>query len=316
MRRLLWVFVLLLLSGYAMAQVPGCTSPPCSPNPVPCAHCSGSWTDDTGALWTVASNNTPTSYGTYTVSGSVSVPNPTAGCPGVTFTVTGNISQYFGSASSRGTTTIQWLASNPVPSNPPCGFPPQSTITYTGTIINNSCDTASGSWTNSTGATGTFTAAKNPDVPDLSPTETNATVAWYSLIPTVMLFQPTIGSSKYMAGRQVFEAPSSAPIDSCWFPGSQILPGSLSGGGWHVGFYFFNNTWTYDYVGMTPYTIEYYRNNSRVPCTVALYQAMRLYQSDTASSYTYKNNLLYWNIPDYVNYGVARDGVQAWRTWP
>ncbi len=131
-----------------------------------------------------------------------------------------------------------------------------------------------------------------------------------------MLYEQTIGSSKYMAGMQVFESPNGNATDTCWFSGSVYNPGGLSGGGWFVGFYFFNNEWDYDYVGMYSGAVTYYRNNNRTPCLVTIPQAMNMYQYDTAGSFTYFTDTLYWNLPDTVNYGVARNGVQAWRTYP
>jgi len=157
---------------------------------------------------------------------------------------------------------------------------------------------------------------KPSDTPNLSPAETSVAVAWYSLIPTVLVFEQTIGSSKYMAGRQVFEATNGSPSDTCWFSGSSYLYSKLSGGGWYVGFYFFNNKWEYDYVGMPPAEITYYRSNHRVPCLITMPQAMKAYQRDTLSSATYFTDTLYINLPDMVNYGVARAGVEGWRTWP
>src|SRR5258708_16106872 len=150
------IFGAIYFTGSAFAQDPGCGSPPCSPNPVPCAHCTGTWTDNGGAVWTVSSNNTPASYGTYSVSGSVVVPNVVFGCPSITYSVSGSISQTFGSAFARGTTSIQWTASSPNPSASCGGNTPVTSMTYTGSILNDDSDTGSGTWASSSGPTGSF----------------------------------------------------------------------------------------------------------------------------------------------------------------
>jgi hypothetical protein len=90
----------------------------------------------------------------------------------------------------------------------------------------------------------------------------------------------------------------------------------LSNGGWYVGYYYFNNKWEYDYIGMFSGAVAYYRSMHRVPCEVTIPQTMNIYARGTLSSYPYFNDTLYWNIPDNTNYGVAGAGVQAWRTWP
>ncbi len=300
----------------AQVPVPGCVSPPCSPNPVPCAHCAGTWTDNYGGRWNVTSNTTPPFIGTYNVSGTLQVSNPSPGCPTVTWSVSGTLTQTFGTSFARGTASANWVATNPSPSSTCGSFTPFSSTTFNGNILNSGCDFFSGSWTNSSGGSGGFSMTKPTDLPDLIPSEASTAIAWDSAYPTVMLFDQTLGSSKYLAGHQVFETSGGASSDTCWFPGSIYLPMGLSGGGWHVGFYFFNNRWHYDYIGFLPATISYYRSNSRTPCLVTIPQQMRSYALDTLSSSAYFTNTLYINLPDLVNYGVARAGVQAWRTWP
>jgi hypothetical protein len=313
---LLPIVGLLLITSGLYAQNPGCSAPPCSPNPVPCAHCAGTWTDNYGGTWTVTSNTTPPSSGTYSVSGTLRVPSPVPGCPTVTWSVSGTLSQTFGSASQRGTTAAHWVASNPSPSSQCGNWIPFSSTTFDGNILNDGCDFSSGTWSNSDGASGSFSMTKPTDFPNLNPAETSTVVAWWSSAPTVALFEQNIGSSTYLAGQQVYEASNGSPTDTCWFSGSIYAPGALSGGGWFVGFYFFNNRWHYDYIGMLPQTVSYYRSNNRPPCLITIPQAMRMYARDTLSSSVYFTNTLYINLPDHTNYGVARAGVQAWRTWP
>jgi hypothetical protein len=312
---MLLIAAMILVAPGLYAQVPGCTGPRCTPNPVPCAHCAGSWTDNYGAKWAVTSNTMPAAMGVFSVSGTLQVSNPVAGCPAVTWTVSGTLTQTFGTAGSRGTTAAHWVGSSPSPSATCGGWTPFASVTFDGNILNDGCDFSSGTWSNSDGASGSFSMTKPTDYPDLSPAETSPAVYWWSTYPTVALFDQTIGSSKYLAGRQVFESPNGSVSDTCWFSGSAVDRGGLSGGGWYVGFYFFNNRWEYDYVGLTPAQIGYYRSNSRTPCLITVPQAMNIYAYDATSSSVYFTDTLYVNLPDLVNVGVARAGVAAWRTW-
>jgi hypothetical protein len=307
---------LFFVTSPGQSQNPSCQAPPCSPNPVPCAHCTGTWRDDGGAVWTVTSNTTPPSIGVYSVSGTVLVPAPVYGCPNITYNVSGSISQTFGGANARGTAAIQWIATNPSPSGSCGNSTPVSSETYNGNILNDGCDFGSGTWNNSSGLNGSFSITKPTDRPDLYPAESSTPIAWYSQNPTIMLYDQTIGSSKYTAGMQVFESSNGNANDGCWFPGSVYAQYSLTGGGWFVGFYFFNNKWEYDYVGFFSQTVDYYRNSGRTPCLVTAPQAMNMYTRDTLSSFTYFTDDIFINLPDNVNYGVARAGVQAWRTYP
>jgi hypothetical protein len=261
--------------GHASGQ--SCSTPLCSPNPVPCAHCIGTWLDNTGARWTVTSLGNPLGPGTQAVSGSVTVPFP-AGCPSVTWTVSGTLTQTTGNAYTAGTTALNWQASNPNPSRSCGGVTPVSTMTYTGNIDNNGCDTGAGSSVNSSGVHGSFSMTKPTDV---ASSETSAAVAWYSVYPTILLFQGNISpaSLNSLAGRQVFESPNGTPTDSCYrtTDPSNIYPFHLSGGGWYVGYYYFNSSYYYDYVGFTPGLISYYRSKGRTPCLATAPQAMNIY---------------------------------------
>lgn len=69
-----------LLPGVALSQ--SCGGAPCSPNPTPCAQCTGTWTDNYGDQWTVSSPDWPSAPGSQRVSGSVTIPaEPLFGCP-------------------------------------------------------------------------------------------------------------------------------------------------------------------------------------------------------------------------------------------
>ena len=70
---------------------------------------------------------------------------------------------------------------------------------------------------------------------------------------------------------------------------------------------------------MFPDAVNYYKglvpNSINVtPCLVTLPQTMKIYTPTGSQSYF--SDILYWNLPDLVNYGVAKNGVQAWRTYP
>jgi len=204
------------------------------------------------------------------VSGTVNVPPFVATCPHVIYQVSGSISQTFGSATTSGTTRITWSATSPSPSGSCAGSTPWPSVTHTGTITNDGCDSGNGTWSNSGGGNGTFTMSKPADVPDGSPAETTTPIAWWSSDPTIALYDNTIGSSKYMAGRQVVESANGASSDTCWFNGSIYTTASLGStlAGWFVGFYYFNNRYEYDYVGMYSGAVSYYRSNGRTPCLV------------------------------------------------
>jgi hypothetical protein len=142
-----------------------------------------------------------------------------------------------------------------------------------------------------------------------------------STYPTILMFQGTISSSdsNSLAGRQVFESPNGSPSDSCWRSSDAALGYEeyhLTGGGWFVGFYYFSSSYYYDYVGIVPDYIDYYRQKNRPPCLAYASQTMNIYTRAGLGSVPYATNLLYGvNLPDYTNVGVARDGVQGWRTW-
>ncbi len=310
--------VLPVLAGLGIIQgVYGqsCNTPRCSPNPVPCAQCTGSWTDNYGFVWNVTSNNNPPSVGTYSISGTLQFSNPAPGCPGVTYQLSGTISQYSGlQGVVAGETDIDWMASGPSPPGACGGYIPDDWIRQSGTIVNDSCDYGSGTWSEANGQNGSFTMTKPTDTPDGNPTESSTFVAWWSAYPTVALFEQTIASSKDLAGRQVYEASNGDPSDGCWFSGSAYPPATLSGGGWYVGFYYFNSSWDYDYVGMDPTIVDYYRNNGRAPCLIARPQAMRMYTS--SGDFTYFTDVVYVNIASATLFGVQRAGVTVWRAYP
>lgn len=214
-------------------------------------------------------------------------------------------------------TTFTWTGTNPQPNTLCNGVYPFSSITYQGGLASDGCDQASGTWTNSDGGHGSFTMAKPSDLPS---GETSAAISWWSSDPTIMQYEQTHTSPSYLAGRQVYESPGPNQIDTCHFTGSMYQSAALGTtvnlGGWFVGYYYFDNRSDYDYVGMYSGAVQYYRDMHKVPCEVALDQKMNICTHGCTFSSNYFSDVLYWNIPDNTNYGTARAGVQAWRTWP
>ena len=312
----------LSVCAYAQSCSPGPgpegTGPRCGPNPVPCAYCTGTWTDNYGWVYTISSNNNPPSESTYSVSGTLQAP---ASYCSIRYqnVQSGTLSQTNG-GSGPATTELNITFSNPTPTGT-CSLNKQhisNTQTISVKITNDDCDNAAGTWSNSDGVNGNLSMTKPTDFPDLSPPETTSVVSWWTDDPTIMLYDETIGSSKSMAGRQVFEA-AGAPNDTCWFINSLYNYSDLDGGGWYVGYYYFNNRFEYDYVGMFSSAVSYYKGlvpNSvnKTPCLVTVPQTMKIYSR--SGSQAYFNDTLYWNLPDKVNYGVSKNNVQAWRTYP
>lgn len=315
---------LVIIGGLALARLvhaQGCESPPCW-NSIPCAHCTGTWTDDAGLVWTAASNNNPPSIGTYSVSGTMRVASPAPGCPEVTWTLSGTITQTYGYPGvTYGATEIQWTASNP--SSGPCGgYTPVAWLTQDGNIFNNGCNTGSGTWTSSSGSNGSFSMTKSADFPNGNPRETSVPQNPGGWLPyeTILKFKQTIQASKSFAGRQVYESPNGSPTDTCWRSQDLVegfLPYALSSGGWEVGFYFFNSQWHYDYVGFPTNYVSYYRANNRTPCAASAGQNMNLYTGfvPPSGSQNYFTTTVETSLPDNTWVGVGRNGNWGWRQW-
>jgi len=227
--------VLLCLGCAVCASGQGCADPPCAPNPIPCAHCTGTWTDNYGWTWSLSSNNNPPGIGTYNVSGTLQAPS--SDCS-VVYQISGEISQTRGQDDvSSGETALSLTGSNPSPS----GYCGNTHISdeqgLTAMIANNICDFATGTRTNSDGFNGGVNMTKPSDLPDLFPTQTTADFCWGEQCPpafqapwSAFLFEDTIGSSKSMAGRQAYESQGGGSQDNCWFQGSFFPPYGLSGG--------------------------------------------------------------------------------------
>jgi hypothetical protein len=158
---------------------------------------------------------------------------------------------------------------------------------------------------------------------DVATTETSTIIAWWSTEPTILMFQGNIvpANGDSLAGRQVFETPNGANSDTCFHEATDAVLGysafHVTGSGWFVGYYYFGSDYYYDYVGMTPGLITYYRQKNRPPCEGIAPQAMNIYTRAGLGSVEYYTDTLYVNLPDDVNVGVARGGLPAgWRTYP
>jgi hypothetical protein len=314
------------------ARGQGCQTPPvqgttpCAPNPVPCAHCTGTWTDNYGWTYTLSSNTNPPAIGTYSVTGTMKA---SATDCSVVYTVSGTITQTSGGAGA-GTTTLDLTGSDP---DPAAGYYCPSDDEYVSAeqsvsvnIANNGCNSAEGTWSNSDGGNGSLSMTKPADVPDGNPAQTTSATCWWDQCGqpsdwTVVLFSDTIQSSKAMAGRQAYEwqnYPGNIQ-DSCWYQNSAYAKGGggLSGGGWYVGFYYFGNVMDYDYVGMLPAMFAYYNGLNgglnKVPCSMSIGQNMSLFTYTGSSQYF--NDTLTLSIQSGGWYGVAKNGTQAWRQY-
>jgi len=324
-RPLIWSLCCVAFAACASGQ--GCQTqtfqnpPPCVPNTIPCAHCTGTWTDNYGWTYNLTSNNNPPAIGTYNVTGTMQA--PAADCS-VVYQVSGTITQY----AALGQTSLSITGGSPNPSGdcPIDGLHIADLQGVSVNITNNGCDYASGTWDNSDGLNGRVTMTKPADVPDGNPAQATRAVCWLDQCTpgfpwTVVLFEDTIQSTKSMAGRQAYEwqnFPGNIQ-DNCQFPGTRYpnANGGLTGGGWYVGFYFFDNRMDYDYVGMGQIMIDYYNGlnggMNRVPCVMNIGQNMSLFTNNGSSQYF--NDTLTWSLQNGGWYGVAKNGIQAWRQY-
>lgn len=301
------------LSPTADAQffgVPGCESPPCQ-NVVPCAHCSGTWADNYTAQWQITSDLSNN------ISGTVSVPGSSfgTGCPNTTWQVSGTLTRSFGLVNYA---EVVMTGSNPnQPSTQNCLV--FSSMTYTGRIGNNSCDRMQGTWTNSNAQSGSFVATKPAELPEGNPTETTSASGWGTVTPqrTVHQWRGTIQSARNFAGRQVTELQGFGNVDTCWWSASFLPPSNLTGGGWNVGYYWDNNIWADDYVGLFEDRVVYYRQNFRPPCQTSVSQNMGMYVNGTTNQQqVYKSHSVGYELPNYQHVISKRDGQTSQTTWP
>lgn len=304
----------LLVSAHTLtADNLGCSSgSPCL-NPVSATNMSGNW-DDGSVIWRISSSNG-------SISGNVTVPSIAAGCPTVTYTVSGSLSPSPTNDQVQGSTSFVWTATNPVPSTACGGYVPASVQTYRGSFANNGNDVGSGTWSrttpDNTTLTGTFRATKSSVVPS---TETTTGVGFgLGSLSTVAQFRQTLvlsGSAfDLFRGRQVYESNGSgSTYDNCWFPGS-IVPKftNVQGSTWNVGYYSgLENVWVDDYIGWNSQQVAYYRGilmPSSFPCTAQQSQVMSIaVNAQSGAKVVYKFNVLNEQMTRY-SLTITRDGV-------
>ena len=290
----------------------GCATAPCV-NPVPCENCSGTWTDDYGAIWGVTSEQAVT-WGTWSVTGNVSVPHPITGCPRINYTVSGSVTQTWGSDTAYGATSFTWQASNPSPSTICSGVTPFTSVTYNGSIENNGCNKGNGTWMNSSGGSGSFTMSKPPEVPS---GELTTSVGWSSGYGGSVHQWRQVLQGPFLAGRQVAESPTGGDLDTCNWPDSGVDNFRVTGGYWNVGFFFWDNTWGDDYIGWTGARVTYYRTNMRPPCSASAGQGMNIaIQGRSGALHNYLVGSIGTGLPDSVTVTSSRAGQTVSTTWP
>jgi hypothetical protein len=242
------------------------------------------------------------------------------GVPGATYSVSGSLTQTAGGAGAA-TTSLSFTGSSPSPSgycySAPYIYHYAVTESETMAISSDSCDNASGTWSNSDGFNGSATMSKPSDLPNLTPAQTSSAICWWDTYPcgtgywSVVLFEDTLQSTKSMAGRQVYEGVGTA-YDNCYFSNIYYAPYSLSGGGWYVGYYYFDSRTDFDYVGTQPGAPGFYRSAGRTPCTMGSTQPMWIYTYTGPAQY-FTGALEVSIQPTW--YGVEKNGIAAWRTY-
>jgi hypothetical protein len=287
--------------------VPGCDSTPCI-NPVPCAHCTGSWTDQDGGSWFITSD----------ASGSVTgnLLTTLAGCTTQSYTVTGTIVPVSGNQFVNGAASITLNATDPRPgTGGACSVATYANLT--GSIENNGCDLVgplNASLVTSLNST-TTTFTKPPDIP--SGEVTNFQGWSTGIYVTVGQWRQQLQASVGMNGRQVTESSGFGSVtDTCFFTGSSVPVASISGGWWNVGFYSTDN-WDDDYVGNTTAGVTYYRQHFRPPCSTTVPQQMNIaVHGMSGDTDAYADNAVGEGIPDYVTVTSTRNGQTQTTTWP
>ncbi len=282
-------------------------------DPVPATYIGGSWIEtDSSSEWTLTANNgSPGSTGN--VSGSVLVfSNPDPSCPVVNYQVASS-SSYTPSTinlSQEGTTQFTWVASNPSPNKSCGGYTPVSSQTFQGSIANKGNDTASGTFTNSSGLNGPVALVTNLI---FTPTSENLSIDGFGSPGTnghtILQFgQTLVDSNSYdgsdpnngrFQGRQVYEtAGNGTPSDSCYQDAQNLnlTPPTprfaVQGSVWNVGASGSGNRYGDDGVGFTQASVDWYRQHlqpNQFPCTATISQATMIVN----------------NIPNYGNQQFA-----------
>src|SRR5579872_4545659 len=213
----------------------------------------------------------------YAVMGSVRRRNSTRRaptCPGNLYPVTG---QYTGNGHFSVTATY------------PSGTSVQpigcaDSITYVGTIAEPGCDTATVSWSNSSGLSGSFSWVQACQVPT---GEANSVFAGWDDAegqPTLAIFTQYLAPTTFdWGGRQVSETSPQPGEDTCWDSTVPALGGpknptlTVTGGSPIVMASQNGVTTSYkDLVGATADLVKFYRRVGKTPCHIFVYQAMQI----------------------------------------
>lgn len=225
-----------------------------------------------------------------------------------------------GSGGLPGRTNFSVTASNPPPAPYPCIL--TSTITYTGQIFNNGCDTGNGNYRSvfpdGRVDQGVFTWSKNCTRPF---SETTYHYAWAEAVgmdPTQYAWLAQLNADSDFGGRQVEERASGTGSDGCWFDGSRFDPfDRVTGGGWAVGSPNYN-VYGYDVVGYTQAAVDYYRQERPVrglvfPCSATFNQDMVI-RCNSGATLSYQINTL-TSVIDTSSISVVRGNGSVTRQW-
>lgn len=132
--------------------------------------------------------------------------------------------------------------------------------------------------------------------------------------PTVHKWMQTLApSGTNFGGRVVSEADPGGGQDNCYFSGSAIPPQDhVTGFSWTVNP---DNTWGPDYVGFTPFTVNYYRSQGRAPCGTIVPQRMDIFCNTRRVAYSITFPSLAADIQPLLVTSRRAEG-QTSRIWP
>lgn len=263
----------------------------------PCANCSGSpWTANgsNGQFWV----DTP---GDGSVTGVYK--GPLCGQT-INRTVTGNYNPSTGQ--------FTWIGINPVPSSIP-GCIVASTVTASARMISGGCNTTTtGSWINSLGDSGSFSAVKNCDKPN---SETSYFDIWADGQgdPTIGIFIAQVNADRDFAGRTVREE-GGLTTDGCHFTGSAFAKYSIGTAEWFLDDTINYNAYGYDNIGFFSQAVQYYRSMGRAPCTAVQPQKMYI-RCNSSTDLLYHQNTVAISV-GVTDISVQRGNAYQSRVWP
>jgi hypothetical protein len=253
------VILTLIFAGEVRAQMAA----------IACQTVAGAWTGDQGS-WLITQAPNGGLMGTFQNGAKNALGNCTQGhFWGISGTMQSDGSYFI---TETFDTTTQTRPSNCSP-----------TATLSGVVLSHGCNSATGSFNNSLGGSGTYSMAKSCDMP--SGEATPIFVGW-----DVVHGNPTIGSwNTYLlpdtlnfGGRTVYESNGGPASDTCWKSGDppqfHVVGVTGSPNGWPVAALYVNHgsIWGSDYIGFSTGEVTYYRQRARTPCGAAVTQAMSI----------------------------------------